>query len=138
MRHLLCGMMIVLAAVGCRKRPARPASSARRLMTQLQAEGILRELPEIQAWSRRIKADSGGRIIPVCQAESGPKENAAEGRGRVWVFYFGQSDKQRTVLWNRFQVDAATGEVGVWDPFKGQFKSLAEWRHQRQLEMGLP
>jgi len=43
------------------------------------------------------------------------------------------SSPDETILWNRFRVDAKTGAVGVWDPFKGKYITLEQWRQKNQL-----
>ncbi len=127
MRRLLL-LLAILCVAGCQRRSASAsAGSDKGLLSHEEAVQLLWRLPEISEWSRRVERRPFGRAMPVCTAEHTPYGPPVQGR-RVWVFFFGESDKNRVVLWNRFEVDAATGAVRVWNAATDSYDPLEEWR----------
>ncbi|KPK81966.1 MAG: hypothetical protein AMJ81_10220 [Phycisphaerae bacterium SM23_33] len=134
---LIALMLLPVAAVGCGGTAGRTGSKNKPLLTQPQAEQVVMEVPEVAAWARAVKARSRGRVIPVCKAEHTPSDPPIEGR-RVWILCFSELDDRQTVLWNRFEVDAVTGQVRVWQPASDSYVPLLEWRKKVALETGAP
>lgn len=127
--------MLALAALslGCRDTVnGRPASQKRPLLIQEEAAAILSDLPEVIQWAENVRSRSRGKVTPVWTIEHGLDDARREGHGRLtWGFCLMESDKQRMVTWNRFEVDAVSGEVLVIDPLNGGRLTLAEWRIRR-------
>lgn len=131
MRRLLALSLIGLCAAGC-ERPAGKASpgGGGAAITHQQAMDLVNELPEVKAWAEAVQGRLGGNVVPVCSAEKTPQDCVAAGEPPHWIFYLGESHKTHRVLWNRFRVDAAGGAISVWDPFKGTYIPLDEWRNR--------
>ena len=120
-----------MALVGCSGRDKdsqKDSDKPRPLLTRDQARKILWDLPEVVKWSNDVRDASGGKAVPVCKVERTPSDCEADGEKPAWIFKFDESHKDRTELWQRFQVDAVSGDVKIWNPFKGKFVPLAEWR----------
>ena len=136
MKRLLLSLLLALPVAGCERQDeaggGSPSAGGRPVSVE-QARQLLWKLPEVRAWARSVRSKSWGKVVPVSMVERTPSE-AAGGQRPGWVFYVGESHKGHTVLWNRFRVDAASGEISVWDPFYAAFKPLAEWRKKLALE----
>ncbi len=131
MKKILVGSILMLYFVGCDRQDAKADSQADKpesLLTRNQAMDILWDLPEVVKWSNDVKKVSGRKVRPVCKVERTPVDCEADGEKPAWSFYFGESHKTHTVLWQRFKVDAVSGDVTIWNPYKGKCVSLNEWR----------
>lgn len=131
MKTVFIGSILMLCFVGCGRRDKdsqKDSDKHKPLLTRNQAEQILGKLPEVVKWSNDVRDASGGKGVPVCKVERTPADFKADGEKPAWIFKFDQSYKDRTILWQRFQVDAANGDVTIWNPYKGKFVPLAEWR----------
>lgn len=137
MRQMLIGLALLLAAAGCRSTGGRADPKNRPLLTQPQAEQIVMKIPEVAAWAKAVKRTSRGRAIPVSKAEHTPTGPPVDGR-RVWILFFGESQGRHPMLWNRFEVDAVTGQVRVWQAATDSYVPLLEWRKKVALETGVP
>ena len=123
--------MLVACIVGCSGRDDdsdTDSDKSKPLLTREQARKILWDLPEVAKWSNEVRDAYGGKVVPVCKVERMPTDCKAEGKPAAWIFKFDQSHKDRTILWQRFRVDAVSGDVTIWNPYKGKFVPLSEWR----------
>ena len=130
MKKLTFLLLAACIGAGCEKKPAEAPSSpgqGRGRLGQEEAMQLIWKLPEVAVWSQRVESKSGGKVLPVCKAEHTPGDAAVGGRA-VWVFYFGESHKTHLVLWNRFEVDAHTGDIRVWNPLRDSYETLDRWR----------
>lgn len=128
MKKAIISLMLVVSIIGCGgkdKDSQADSDKPRPMLTQEQARKILWDLPEVVKWSRDTSAS---KVRPVDKVERTPSDFKADGEKPAWRFYFGESHKDRTILWQRFQVDAVSGDVSVWAPFKGRYIPLADWR----------
>jgi len=131
MKKILVGSILMLCFVGCGKQDAKADSQADKPKSQLtrnQAGTILDGLPEVVKWSNDVRKVSGGKAVPVCKVDRTPVDCEADGEKPAWIFKFYQSHKDRTELWQQFRVDAVSGDVTIWNPYKGKFVPLSEWR----------
>ncbi|MCK4624288.1 MAG: hypothetical protein KAV00_03185 [Phycisphaerae bacterium] len=131
MKEILIGSVLMLALVGCDEKNKDARSQADKPQSQLtrnQAGKILDDLPEIVKWSNDVRNASGDKAVPVCKVDRTPVDCEADGEAPAWIFKFEQSYKNRTILWQRFRVDAVSGDVTIWNPYKGKFVPLSEWR----------
>lgn len=129
MKNALLILLLTLGLLGCDRKGAD--GSPRRdkpTVGREDATQMLWRLPEVVAWSERVKGQPGGKVRPVCRVEQTPADCEAAGERPAWRLYFGVSAPTQTVLWNRFEVDVATGEIRVWDPADGSYMTLVEWR----------
>lgn len=125
-------MVLLASLVGCSSGEdgsQKDSESSRNgsLLSRDQAEQILNELPEVIAWAKSVKSKSHGRVVPVCDAERTPSDFKADGKKPAWQFKLEMAYPDRAVLWQRFQVDAKSGDVSIWDPFKG-YIPIDDWR----------
>ncbi len=133
MKEILIGSVLIVALVGCGgkdKNSQKDSDKSKPLLTRNQARNILWDLPEVAKWSNEVRDASGGKAVPVCKVERTPTDCESDGEKPVWIFKFDESYKDRTILWQRFRVDAVSGDVSVWDPFKGKFVPLTDWRNR--------
>ncbi len=137
-RNVVKRTLIIISAMlvfaGCnRSDRSKPNSSGQGYLSREQAKKILWDLPEVVQWSNDVRRKHHGRTVPVCTVERTPTQCLDRAEKPAWIFYFGMSSPDETILWNRFRVDAKTGAVGVWDPFKGKYITLEQWRQKNQL-----
>ncbi|MDY7010763.1 MAG: hypothetical protein SVV80_08435 [Planctomycetota bacterium] len=140
MKKVFIGSILMLCLVGCSGRDGDSSTDSDKpepLLTRDQARKILWDLPEVAKWSDEVRDASGGKVIPVCKVERTPSDFESAGEKPAWIFKFDQSHKDRTILWQRFQVDAVSGDVSVWDPFKGKYIPLTVWRKELAFKRGL-
>jgi hypothetical protein len=113
--------------------PSGRGSGAGSEMTQRQAENLLMDLPEVRAWQKSVRA-GGDDFVPVLTAERGPEDFRAAGDPPAFVFRLAKTNDRQTITWNRFQVDAVDGQVAVWNPFRGEYVPLEQWRERFRPE----
>jgi len=129
MRRILIGMFLTAGLLGCERTSGGGSSpSGSRGMTRQQAQQAVWRLPEVARWSENVRRKSLGRAIPACTVEQGP----AEGGG--WVLSLWERHQRKQFMWNRFRVDADSGDITVWNPIQGRYMSLAEWRKRMALK----
>ena len=133
MKTLSLMLLAAVGAAGCAKVEAE--NSARRGKPAIDREDAMQmiwRLPEVAAWTETVKGRPGGNVRPVCKLERTPADCEAAGDTPAWRFYFGVAAPAQTVLWNRFEVDPATGEIRVWDHVDDSYMPLVEWRRGRR------
>ena len=131
MKEILIGSVLILTIIGCGGKDKDADSQTDKpkpLLTRQEAERILDKTPEVIKWSDDVRRKYGGKVVPVCDVDRTPTDCEADGEKPAWIFKFYQSHKDRTILWQRFQVDAVSGDVTIWNPYKGRFVPLSEWR----------
>ncbi len=133
MRRVILLLALVACVAGCEKKSARGAggsgSGGGGLLSQNDAERVLLKLPEMDYWANNVRRRGRGKVRPVTAAERTPADCRADGDKRLtWQFYVGESHDTHMVLWNRFRVDAASGDIYVWDPLDDSYTTLVEWR----------
>ena len=128
--------LMLLAAVGvagCAKVEAENSSrQGKPTIGREDAMQMIWRLPEVVAWTQQVKGQPGGNVRPVCKLEQTPTDCEAAGHRPAWRFYFGVAAPTQTVLWNRFEVDSATGEIRAWDHVDDTYVTLVEWRRGRR------
>ena len=129
MKTLSWMLLAAVGVAGCGKAGARGSSQRDKpTVGREDAMQMIWRLPEVVAWSQKVKGQPGGKVRPVCKVERTPGDCEAAGERPAWRFYFGVSAPAQTVLWNRFEVDVATGEIRVCDHADGSYMTLVEWR----------
>ena len=131
MKKVFVGMILMASLIGCNgkdKDSQTDSDKPKSQLTRNQAGRILDDLPEVVKWSNDVRKVSGGKAVPVCKVVRTTVDCEAEGEQPAWVFKFEQSYKDRTELWQQFRVDAVSGDVTIWNPYKGRFVPLSEWR----------
>ena len=143
MKKLPLLLLLGVCVAGCERKGEdgqsgeRPASEGQGLLSREDARQLLWTLPEVTAWSNRVRRESRGKYMPIYNVERTPDDCRKAGDKRlVWIFCLEKQSSKEKVLWNRFQVDAASREIGVWDPFRGQYIPLAEWRQKHDFGRG--
>lgn len=133
MRNALLALPLALSLLGCdRNGQQSPSRQDKPTIDREDAMQMVWRLPEVVAWTEKVKGQPGGKVRPVCKLERTPTDCEAAGERPAWRFYFGVAAAAQTVLWNRFEVDSATGEIRVWDYVDDSYKTLVEWRRGRR------
>ena len=134
MKRMAIILLAMIILVGCNNsNQSKQVSSDSEFIPRERAKKILWDLPEVVQWSNEVRRKYHGKVVPVCTVERTPKQCLDSGEKPAWIFYFGLSSPDETILWNRFRVDAQNGAVGVWDPFSGKYISLEQWRKKNRL-----
>jgi len=129
MRNALLALPLALSLLGCdRNGRESPPRQDKPMIGREDAMQMIWRLPEVVAWTEQVKGQPGGNVRPVCKLERTPTDCEAAGERPAWRFYFGVAAPTQTVLWNRFEVDSANGEIGVWDHVGDSYVTLVEWR----------
>jgi len=133
MRNALLALPFALSLLGCDRNGGQsPARQDQPIIGREDALQMIWRLPEVVAWTEKVKGQPGGNVRPVCKLERTPTDCEAAGERPAWRFYFGVAAATQTVLWNRFEVDSATGEIRVWDHVGDSYMTLVEWRRGRR------
>lgn len=136
MRRVILLLALAACVAGCEKKSTRGAgasggsgSGGGGLLSQDDAELVLWKLPEVDHWANNVRRRGRGKVRPVTAAERTPADCRADGDKRLtWQFYAGESHGTHMVMWNRFRVDAASGDIYVWDPLDDSYMTLVAWR----------
>ena len=122
MRHVFCIFLIFCAGVGVAHAtsPSRCAAEALHSIDYARSISEVRQLPELNAWSR-------SHAYPVAFGESVDKQVLLEGRC-YWSVSVFANRPERLELWNIFYVQSKGKQVLVQDPLSGQAISLEQWR----------
>ena len=78
----------------------------------------------VAEWKQQAEA-SGAKAVFILDRT--PDQCRAAGDVPAWEMTLATVTDTGTVTWNRFQVDSAGGEVGVWVAARKGFIPLLEW-----------
>ena len=112
-------------------------SGGGKMLTRPEAEQAVMDIPEVAAWADRVANRPFSRDRAVCEAEHTPADAPIAGR-RVWILVFGEARRGQLRPWHRFKVDAATGEVWIWQTDTDGYVPAAEWLKQLAIQRGRP
>lgn len=98
--------------------------------TKGDAVAALMELPELQAWSARIKQSSGGTSHGAL-IEYGPTPKAI-GDKRFWQLSYVENTPDAAHRWESFLVGENTPEILVENDETDQPITLEQWRKDKQ------
>jgi len=73
-------------------------------------------VPSVRRWAESIRAEFEGSIRPVSRLEEMPYLSRLVEFRRSWRFWLGEEHPGVSIPWRRYEVDAWTGDVRVWDP----------------------
>lgn len=94
-------------------------------------------LPEIAELARRLKAEPQRFGEPAARVEEVPSEEQEKNYGfRFHGVAVGYDDGElaRFMIWQRFGVDAATGEIRAYHVAEDKYVSVVDWRAGRKGE----
>jgi hypothetical protein len=114
---------VLLYAATLTANAAMPSCNAQALNSAgyAQAIEVVRQLPELTAWSRTHN-------FPVAFGESFDKQERLDGRC-YWSVSVYANRPERLELWHIFYVETKTGKrLMVQDPISGATISLQKWR----------
>jgi len=99
-------------------------------VTEAQAVGLVLNLPEVRDWDAFIRSVSKGRFHGAAMADSQAPEKI--GGEDCWPVTFGENQPERFHPWERFAVNAATGEVFVvvLGDEGEELRPLSKWRSE--------
>ena len=122
MRHVFSIFLMCCAGVSFASTPPGSRCAAEALHSVDYARSItaVRQLPELNAWSR-------SHTFPVAFGESVDKQVVLDGRC-YWSVSVFANRPERLELWNIFYVQSKGRQVLVQDPMSGQAISLEQWR----------
>lgn len=100
--------------------PSRCAGDALHSVDYARSITAVRQLPELDAWSR-------SHAFPVAFGESVDKQILLDGRC-YWSVSVFANRPERLELWNIFYVQSKGKSVLVQDPVSGEAISLEQWR----------
>ncbi len=126
MRHflsLMVGLGLVLAGTCDAKSSIAPthcAAEALHAAGYARSISAVRQLPELDAWSR-------SHSFPVAFGESVDKQVLLDGQC-YWSVSVFANRPERLELWNIFYVQSKGKRVLVQDPVSGEAISLEQWR----------
>jgi hypothetical protein len=135
---------IAFVAIGCTPTNAPTAtvnltsanassSSSSSPTSRLNEDGAIQialDLPETKAFEDQIKKAKNGHKLAVFVEES-PKADCKPGIDdcRFHIF-IGEDANDHVSVWNRFEIDAVTHDVWVYDVTKDVVISIAAWRQK--------
>lgn len=102
--------------------PAATAMDERQVMSRVLA------LSEAQAFQQSL---NGTRFSLTSRVETRPEHPGSQGTSQCrWGIYVGTLSPENSSVWNRFEVDAMSGEIWVWDAAEDTTIPLETWRLQ--------
>jgi hypothetical protein len=105
--------------------PSRHNARTPVLISEQQAMDAVAKLPEVQAFGAMLGRVTIGAVRLTLYCEEKPRPD-----DQSWQVYVGESHADHTVIWNRFRVDAKTGDVAVWDFADDGWTPSGDWRRK--------
>jgi len=125
-----------MMAQGCGHRAETADGNHPGTITIKQAEDLVWQLPEVQAWAKYLRTV---KEYPVhgCTMDlsSEPWENNGH---KWWAVGFYEDQEDHVVMWEAFVVRVDGGEIMVEDRLDGHWMSLDEWRRDKNPMARVP